>query len=184
MPVRRAVAALVAAGLVACSTPSAVPNNQQHDTATPAYAGPYAIDQVQSTCTAGNPDEWDVSVHTEGWADHVTLSFAPPAADTGAMPGTEDHPLVNTAWDPNGTWDQWSLTLLYVQATSELQPGATTRFSCADQDTLAFLAVMYQTGAPDRVADCAWWGASPATRFGSIQGNTCTCMNSSGDCTQ
>jgi len=183
MPIPRAAAALVTVGMVACSGPPTNLGAHVEDTAS-SYAGPYAIDDIQSSCTPGNPDQWNVSVHTQGWADRVVLTMAPPAQDTGSPDGatSEEHPLDNVDYDPTGAWDQWAVTLLHVQVASELEPGATTEFACADKDTLAMAAVMYQAGAPDTVADCAWWGASPATRFGSIQGMTCTCENPDGNC--
>ena len=99
-------------------------------------------------------DHWDYFAELSGQADLVTLDFC----QNYAGDYEELHPMLRTASDPHGAWENWELTLLVVDSPDGFISGETTTMSCCHMnwDSMTWMVTAY---LDDEVGDCAVWGA-------------------------
>jgi hypothetical protein len=156
------------------------------------YDGEYQIASVDHACVRGDPDMWTYQILTDGWAGSVALHIVETRdADWASDPGVpEEHELGNTAYDAGYSWDEYALVLYSVQEVALQQNGATTLWDCNYDDavddaggSLAWMALMLDSGDPPGTLHCAIWGHEADQYYNFYQGRDCTCIDSDADCT-
>lgn len=132
------------------------------------YEGPWQVAEVSWNCD-DSANTWTYSVLTDGWANTVTLDIHETGSTT---PWSESHPMDNTAFAEDGSWDQWDLVLDEVTTIGEVVSGETTLFECGfhGDDSLAWMATM---DAGENGTDCGVWGYQAADYWNTQQGNSC-----------
>jgi len=144
------------------------------------------IAQVTFSCNPGNPDMWSYYSRMDGWAGLATLDvFETGDGNWPNNPGAvwvESHNLNNTDHDPEGTWDEWSLSLRHVTTISQQYSGSTTLFGCEWNDgrSLAFREAIYDESM--RELDCVIWGHESQQYFNGYRGDSCVCIDPDGSC--
>ncbi len=168
--------------LAACRASPDTASTPWRDTAVQGYAGPHAITSVSQSCTDAEPDEWRLHTETDGWAGGMELYVAHTGQTSGsALAGSvpvEAHPLLNTDYDPAGTWDTYALTLYAVSSAEAVSPGSATRWGCAQASSLAWMLVMLRPDGSRTAADCVIWGHQAAEFFPARGGGpACRCLH-------
>ena len=133
------------------------------------------------SCTPGNPDTWSFQSELNGWVGLAVLDIF--ETGDGYWPSdpnkvwTETHDMQNTAYDPDGYWDEWDLSLRSVSTIPEQIAGQTTLFSCTwnDGGSLAFRETIYDDNS--QKLDCVIWGYQSQQYFNGYLGDSCVCID-------
>lgn len=135
------------------------------------YLGPWEITGAQWTCSAGTGD-WNYRIETAGWAWDMVIDIQETGSTT---PRSETHQQVNMDFAQDGSWDVWGSTLSHVDTAGQVVDGASTSFTCGqdDADNLAWMASMYDANG---VTDCVLWGFEAEAYFNTQQGFSCIVM--------
>lgn len=145
------------------------------------------ISEVSFNCNYGNPDMWTYDSFVDGWAGLAVLDIF--ETGDGHWPSqpqsvwTETHTLNNLAYDENGDWDEWGITLRSVTTINQQIASQTTLFSCAwnDGGSLAFRETIYDDSGHE--LDCVIWGYQSQQYFNGYLGDSCVCIDNDGSCT-
>ena len=145
------------------------------------------IDQVSFECSYGAPDRWTFYSLMDGWAGTAILDIY--ETGDGNWPSnpsavwSESHTLENTSYDPEGTWDEWQISLTKVDTINQEYSGSTTLFSCDwnDGGSLAFKETIYDDSG--REMDCVIWGYESQQYYNGRMGDDCVCIDPDGSCT-
>jgi hypothetical protein len=137
--------------LIACGGDALTTDSSTTDTSdTWTYTGAVALDTASLSCA---DDVWTASLRTTGWASAAQLEMVD--TDNTLM---EAHPFPTqpTQWDPDGAWEERSLTLTM---SDPAVLGASTQWGCVDEGTLSFQITLLD--AAGAVLECRTWGAAP-----------------------
>ena len=102
--------------------------------------------------------EWFYSIDCIGWAENADLQIH---QDVGGAVWEEHHDMLNTDYDPYGTWDQWEISLRVVTSPDEQTADESTLFAgdLATENTMTWMISAWEDG---RVGDCVVWGTDIA----------------------
>ncbi len=103
--------------------------------------------------------EWWYSVDLFGWADNVELDIY---QYEGGYTWEEYHPLENSDYAGDGTWDLWEITLPITTDWTAQEDGVNTLYegNSDRESTLTWMITAYEGSD---VADCVVWGKRQET---------------------
>ncbi len=155
----RSLLALLGLALVGCFEPP----KDSVDTATDpedSDTGPTYYDPEIDVVSYGyDVARWWYSVEMIGWADNVELGIH---QYEGGYTWEEHHPLENTDYGADGSWDLWEITLDITDDWTAQQDGVNTLYegNSDRESTLTWMITAYQGSD---VADCVVWGKRQET---------------------
>ena len=129
-----------------------VPDVPEADSESAFFAGPTSIDSVSLDCSASD-DRWEIAVETTGWTAGGLFAWT---ADGVYL---EEHPLISTAADFYGAWDELETTLSISADPRDASRGSSTALLCdaPTREGLRGWLVVYDPDTEEEV-DCRVWG--------------------------
>ena len=143
MVLRRLIPVLLVLSACALPQPTSVQTGPFYDTEP-------VITDVTCECDVLEA-EWAFVVSTDGWTGGGTLWIAE-NLDT-----IEKHSITSTLAAEDGTWDNLKLDLAVENDWRNASSGSSTRWRCADTESLTMVVWVYASGTGDE-ADCLTWG--------------------------